>query len=137
MDPALPRTVRALDTDQLLALEQEAAACRLNRRLPVAWLREHLAPEATHYVVPVLVHRLSHRPEVSPHWRCRLLLTVRSGEEIWSLLDVLPDTFDRLPETLGAASRKDIVGRMERAVTQVEWAERAAASDGPGAASPN
>ncbi|GHG62483.1 hypothetical protein [Streptomyces griseocarneus] len=124
MTPALPRTVRAVDTDQLLDLEQEAATGRFNQRLPVAWLREHLAAEATHYLLPTLAQRLNHRPEVSPQWRCQLLMTVRTGEQIWGLLDILPDTFDKLPETLDAASKKDIASRMEQAVTQREWAER-------------
>jgi hypothetical protein len=42
---------------------------------------------------------------VSPQWRCELLLTVLTGEQILSLLDVLPATFDKLPETLDAASK--------------------------------
>lgn len=60
-----------------------------------------------------LVHRLSHRPELSPQSRCRLLLTVRIGEQIRDLLDVLPDTFDKLSETLDVASKKDIVSQLE------------------------
>ncbi|WP_407547811.1 hypothetical protein QOM21_02325 [Streptomyces sp. Pv4-95] len=131
MAPALPRTVRAVDTDQLLDLEQEAAAYGFSQRLPVDWLQEHLATEATHHLFPTLVHRLSHRPEVSPQWRCQLLLTVRTGEQILGLLDVLPDTFDRLPETLDDASKKDIVNRIERAVSQREWAERVLTTDPP------
>jgi hypothetical protein len=70
------------------------------------------------------VHRLRHRPEVSPQWRCQLLLTVSTVEQIWGLLDVLSDTFNKLPETLDAASKRDIVSRIEQAVTQREWAER-------------
>ncbi|WP_407287196.1 hypothetical protein [Streptomyces sp. BP-8] len=124
MASALPRTVRAVDTDQLLDLEQEAATYGFSRRLPGDWLQEHLAAEATHYLFPTLVHRLRHRPEVSPQWRCQLLLTVSTGEQIWGLLDVLPDTFDRIPETLDAAAKKEIVSRIEHAVTQREWAER-------------
>lgn len=57
-------------------------------------------------------------------WRCQLLLTVRTGEEIWGLLDILPATFDKLPETLDAAFKTDIVSRMDGAVTHREWVER-------------
>ncbi|MER5184815.1 hypothetical protein ABT009_42115 [Streptomyces sp. NPDC002896] len=131
MAPALPHTVRAVDTDQLLHLEQEAATYGFSQRLPVDWLQEHLAAEATHYLFPTLMHRLRHRPGVSPQWRCQLLLTVRTGEQIWGLLDVLPGTFDKIPETLDAASKKDMVSRIERAVPQREWAERMAADVGP------
>ncbi|MFB6982322.1 hypothetical protein [Streptomyces scopuliridis] len=120
----LPRTIRAVDTAQLLNLEQEATAFGFSQRLPVDWLREHLAAEATHYLFPALVHGLRHRPEVSPQWRCRLLLTVGTGEQILSLLDVLPDTFDKIPETLDAASKTDIARRIEQAMSQRDWVER-------------
>ncbi|QIY76216.1 hypothetical protein HEP84_52315 [Streptomyces sp. RLB1-33] len=124
MAAALPRTVRPVDTNQLLDLEQEAATLGFSQRLPVDWLRAHFATEATHYLVPTLVHQLRRRTEVSPRWRCQLLLTVTTGEQIWGLLDVLPDTFDGLAETLDAASKKEIVSRIERAATQREWSER-------------
>jgi hypothetical protein len=124
MAPTLPRTVRAVDTNQLLGLAQEAAMHGFSQRLSVDWLQEHLAAEATHYLFPTLIQRLRHRPEVPLQWRCQQLLTVRTGEQIWGLLDVLPDTFDKLPETLDTASKKDIVSRIERAVTQREWVER-------------
>jgi hypothetical protein len=123
----LPRTVRAVDTVRLLALEQEAAICGFSQRLPVDWLRRHLAARATHYLYPALVHELSHRPEASPQWRCRLLLTVGTGEQILSLLDVRPDTFDAIPETLDAASKTEVATRMERALSVRKWSARASA----------
>ncbi|MFE2750136.1 hypothetical protein ACFXKX_38535 [Streptomyces scopuliridis] len=131
MTPTLPRTVRAVDTAQLLDLAQEAAMHGFSQRLPVDWLQEHLAAEATHYLFPTLVQRLTHRPEMPLQWRCQQLLTVRTGEQIWGLLDVLPDTFDKLPETLDTASKKDIVSRIERAMTQREWVGRMAADTDP------
>ncbi|QMU73457.1 hypothetical protein [Streptacidiphilus sp. P02-A3a] len=131
MTPTLPRTVRAVDSAQLLDLAQEAAIHGFSQRLPVAWLQEHLAAEATHYLVPTLVQRLRHRPEVPLQWRCRQLLTVTTGEQIWGLLDILPDTFDKLPETLDTASKKDVVHRIGQVVTQREWVERMAADADP------
>ncbi|MFB6560768.1 hypothetical protein ACFCYH_18135 [Streptomyces sp. NPDC056400] len=127
MAPVLPRTVRAVDTAQLLDLAQEAAMHGFSQRLPVDWLREHLAAEATHYLFPTLVQRLTHCPEVPLQWRCQQLLTVSTGEQIWGLLDVLPDTFDKIPETLDTESKKDIVNRIEQAVKVREWMERTAA----------
>ncbi|MFM9592606.1 hypothetical protein ACKI1J_36910 [Streptomyces scabiei] len=130
MTPTLPRTVRAVDTAQLLDLAQEAVMHSFSQRLPVDWLREHLAREATHYLFPTLVQRLTHRPEMPLQWRCQQLLTVNTGEQIWGLLDVLPDTFEKIPETLDTAAKKDIVSRIERAVTVREWTERTGAEAG-------
>ncbi|MFD4583580.1 hypothetical protein [Streptomyces sp. NPDC058434] len=130
MAPVLPRTVRAVDTAQLLDLAQEAAMHSFSQRLPVDWLREHLAAEATHYLFPTLVQRLTHRPAMPLQWRCQQLLTVNTGEQIWGLLDVLPDTFGKIPETLDTASKKNIVSRIERAVTVREWMERIGAEAG-------
>lgn len=52
MTPTPPRTVRAVDTAQLLDLAQEASLHGFSQRLPVDWLQEHLAAEATHYLYP-------------------------------------------------------------------------------------
>ncbi|MEU4495580.1 hypothetical protein AB0F96_19520 [Streptomyces sp. NPDC023998] len=104
--------------------EEEAARLGFSRRLPVDWLREHVAATAVHYLFPTLVHQLSHRPEVSPQWRCELLMTVRTGEEIRGLLDVLPATFRGLPETLDAAAKTEVADRINRAISQREWTER-------------
>ncbi|WP_328618933.1 hypothetical protein [Streptomyces sp. NBC_00354] len=126
MTPPLPRTVRAVNTAQLLDLAQEAARHGFSQRLPVDWLQEHLAAETTHYLFPTLVERLTHRPEMPLQWRCQQLLTISTGEQIWGLLDILPSTFDKIPETLDTPSKKDIVSRIEQAVTVREWVERAA-----------
>ncbi|MFF3673710.1 hypothetical protein ACFYYS_06935 [Streptomyces sp. NPDC002120] len=130
MPPTLPRTVRAVNTAQLLDLAQEAAMHRFSQRLPVDWLQGNLDAEATHYLFPALVQRLTHRPEMPLQWRCQQLLTVSTGEQISGLLDVLPSTFDTIPETLDTASKKDIFRRIERAATVREWAERMAAGAG-------
>ncbi|MFF2130876.1 hypothetical protein ACFVW1_37055 [Streptomyces olivochromogenes] len=124
MTAVLARTIRAVDTERLLFLEEEAARLGFSQRLPVDWLREQAAVAAVHYLFPVLEHRLSHRPEVSPQWRCELLLTVRTGEEVLSLLDVLPATFQGLPETLGATAKTDIAARMKGALSVREWVEQ-------------
>ncbi|MGC5050946.1 hypothetical protein ACLQ2S_05800 [Micromonospora sp. DT48] len=91
MNPSIPRTVKAVDTSELIRLDAEAIERGLNRNHGAGWLVEFADPEAVHYLRPVLVHRLAHRPAVSPHWRCTLLLMVRDGQQVFSLLDVLPD----------------------------------------------
>jgi hypothetical protein len=132
MPPALPCTVRAVDTAHLLELAREAATHGFSQRLPVDWLQEHLAAEATHYLLPTLIQRLTHRPEMPVQWRCRQLLTVSTGEQIWGLLDILPDTFDKIPKSLDTTSKKEIVRRIGRAVTVRAWMERQAADAGTG-----
>ncbi|AKA07576.1 hypothetical protein ACFU90_31190 [Streptomyces noursei] len=80
MSAALPRTIRAVDSDQLLLLEEEASRLRFSQRLPADWLREHIQAASAHYLFPVMEHWLAHRPDASPQWRCELLLMVRTGE---------------------------------------------------------
>ncbi|GAA3232151.1 hypothetical protein [Nonomuraea helvata] len=122
----IPRTVKAVDADQLLQLDAEAVACGLNRHHGVEWLTEYAEPTATHYLHPILAHRLNHRPELSLHWRCMLLLAVRGGEQVFSLLDVLPASFDSLAENLSAETKKEIIHKLnhECLPTQAEWNDR-------------
>ena len=80
-------------TPELLALEQDAADNGLSQRIPVGDLAEHLDPNGRHCLRPALVHTLRHRPDVSPQWRCEVLLAMADGTTALSLLDVLPQTF--------------------------------------------
>lgn len=124
MTAVLPRTIRAVDTERLLLLEEEAARSGFSQCLPADWLRQHAAVSAVHYLFPALEHWLSHRPELSPQWRCELLLTVRTGDEVLSLLGVLPASFQELPETLDATTKTDIASRMNGALALREWVEQ-------------
>jgi hypothetical protein len=91
-----PAAIIKVATPGLLALEQEAADNDLSQRMPVGVLAEHLDPNGWHYLRPALVHALSQRPDVSPHWRCEVLLAMADGQTALSLLDVLPQTFTRM-----------------------------------------
>ncbi|MEU8265272.1 hypothetical protein AB0C02_32285 [Micromonospora sp. NPDC048999] len=53
-----------------------------------------------------------------------LLLTMRDGQEVFSLLDVWPASFDHLPETLDSATRRAIVHRLDYGglPTSAQWA---------------
>ncbi|MEU3976727.1 hypothetical protein [Streptomyces bacillaris] len=115
-----------------MGLAREAAAHGFSQGLPADWLREHLAPEATHHLVPTLVQRLTHRAEMPVQWRCRQLLTVSTGEQIWGLLDILPVTFDTIPETSDAASKKNIISRLGSATTVAAWSKRTGSGLGAG-----
>jgi hypothetical protein len=61
-----------------------------------------------------------------------LLLTVRDDQEIFSLLDVWPPSFDQLPETLEAGAKSAIVRRLLQGnlPTQAEWVVANAGDDG-------
>jgi hypothetical protein len=54
-----------------------------------------------------------------------LLLTMRDGQEVFSLLDVWPASFDRLPDTLDPATKDAIAHRQEhgRLPTSAQWAD--------------
>ncbi|MEW2131954.1 hypothetical protein [Streptomyces sp. NPDC005435] len=120
-DRQLPRTVKAIDSASLSRLEERALALGLSQRLDPAWVRANAAPDGVHYLWPVMWHSLSHRPELPDHLRCMLLIGLRTGEHVLSLLDVLPDDFTPLPRvtTRGEAMR---VGQLhDRALSVREW----------------
>ncbi|MEU4440449.1 hypothetical protein [Micromonospora chalcea] len=124
MPSPVPRTVKAVDTATLIQLDTQAIEYGFSRNHGRGWLAKHAAPLALHYLHPFLLHRAGRRPELDPHWRCMLLLTVRDGQEIFSLLDVWPASFDRLPETLDRAAKQAIVDRLNHGElsTQAQWA---------------
>jgi hypothetical protein len=121
----LPRTVKAIDTTDLIRLDAEAIACGFNRHHGAGWLAEHAAPQAVQYLRPAIVHRAGRRPKFSPHWRCFLLLTMRDGQEVFSLLDVWPASFDQLPDTLHPATTHALAHRLEygQLLTSAQWAD--------------
>ncbi|MGW3744276.1 hypothetical protein ACWD62_27710 [Streptomyces sp. NPDC005146] len=94
-DQSLPRVLKVVDTASLLNLEERAVALGLSQRLEPAWVAANTAPDEAHYLWPVMLHDLSHRPDGSPQLRCELLITLPTGEHVLSLLDVLPDDFAR------------------------------------------
>ncbi|GAA2522832.1 hypothetical protein [Pilimelia columellifera] len=125
MSVQVPRTVKAVTSDELLALDDEARSRRYNRHHGSGWLAEYAALSAAHYLHPVLVHRLTRRPEYSPHWRCALLLQMRDVQQVFSLLDVWPPTFDRIPESLSRAEKTTIATLLldGTLITAAQWAD--------------
>lgn len=93
----LPSTGRAIDTETLLRLETAARDLGLSQRLTSEWLAQNVAATGVHLAVPVLMHRLTHRPELPDQVRCLVFLRTRGGERVQSLLDVLPSDFEALP----------------------------------------
>ncbi|WP_122982441.1 hypothetical protein [Actinoplanes teichomyceticus] len=132
MSSSVPRTVKAIDTAELLRLDEEARERGFNRHHGPGWLATNAAPSALHHLYPVVVHTAGRRPEFSPHWRCALLLKLHDGHEVFSLLDVWPPSFERLPETLDAGTKSAISHRLTRGnlPTQAQWVASRADDDG-------
>ncbi|WP_330246663.1 hypothetical protein OHA33_30015 [Streptomyces sp. NBC_00562] len=97
-DQLLPRELKAVDSASLFRLEERASDLGLSQRLDPVWVQANAAPDGTHYLWPALWHGLSHRPDVPRQLRCELLITLRAGDRVRSLLDALPDGFTPLPK---------------------------------------
>lgn len=119
----MPRTVKVVDAMTLVALDDEARRRGFNRQHGPGWLIVNIDMSARQYLYPFLVHRAGRRPEFSPHWRCMLLLRMRDGQDVFSLLDVWPATFTQIPEALTVQEKTKIAGRLQGGglPTAVEW----------------
>lgn len=95
-DRPVPHEAKVLDSPGLLRLADTARRLELNQRLPGEWLDAHLDLGGTHYLRAGLWHRLSHRADIGPHLRCELLIQLQDGEQVLSLLDVLPAEYSAL-----------------------------------------
>ncbi|MEU7909341.1 hypothetical protein [Actinoplanes sp. NPDC049118] len=113
MSQDVPQTVKTVDAVTLVALDDEARCRGFNRQHGPDWLTANVDMSAQHYLYPFMVHRASHRPEFSPHWRCMLLLRMRDGQDAFSLLDIWPATFTQIPESLTVQEKTEIAGRLE------------------------
>jgi len=132
MSSSVPRTVKAIETPELIRLDDEARERGFNRHHGPGWLATNVAPSAIHYLHPVVVHNAGGRPEFSPHWRCALLLKLPDDQEIFSLLDVWPPSFEALPETLDAETKSTISHQLLEGnlPTQAQWAASNAGDHG-------
>jgi hypothetical protein len=102
--PPLPRdanVLKALDSEAVLALHEEAGRLRLGLGKGGPWMRAHLDSTATHYLFPDPADYYWPDPAAGRNWwQCRLLLRMADGEQVTSILAVLPDTFLALPSTV-------------------------------------
>ncbi|MER5597348.1 hypothetical protein [Streptomyces sp. NPDC002265] len=126
----LPREVKVIDSASLFRLEEQAGDLGMSQRLDPAWVRANAASDGTHYLWPTLWHSLSHRPEVPRQLRCELLITVRAGDRVLSLLDVLPHDFTPLPRVTSREEGMQVRRLLDRAPSVREWLLREA--EGPG-----
>jgi hypothetical protein len=126
----LPREVKVIDSASLFRLEERAGDLGLSQRLDPAWVRANAAPDGTHYLWPALWHSLSHRPDVPRHVRWELLITLRTGDRVLSLLDVIPDDFTPLPKVTSREEGMQVRQLLDRAPSLREWLWRE--GEGPG-----
>jgi hypothetical protein len=119
----LPATVIRVDTITVLDLEGEADEHDLSQRLSREWLASRISGNGPHYLRPSLVHQLSHRPDANPQWRCEVLITMRDGEQVLSILDVLPQSFERLSDDLSPSEKRTIAKHMNSGKVRAvkEW----------------
>ncbi|WP_328972652.1 hypothetical protein [Streptomyces sp. NBC_00239] len=120
-DQPLPREVKVIDSPSLLRLEERACDLRLNQRLDPAWVQANTAPDGTHYLWPALWNSMSHRQDVPRQLRCELLITLRAGDRVMSLLDVLPDDFTPLPRVTSREEGMQVSQLFDRAPSVREW----------------
>ena len=120
-DQPLPREVKVIDTASLLRLEERACELSLNQRLDPAWVLDNAALDGSHYLWPALWNSLSHRPDVPRQLRCELLITLRAGERVMSLLDVLPDDFTPLPRVASREEGMQVSRFLDRAPSVRDW----------------
>lgn len=120
-DRPVPRELKVLDTASLLRLEKRACELSLNQRLDPAWVEAHAASDGTHYLWPALWNSLFHRPDVPRQLRCELLIALRAGKHVMSLLDVLPDDFAPLPKVTSRDEGMQVSQLLNSSPTVREW----------------
>jgi hypothetical protein len=112
--PAEAHVLKALDTDTICALYEEAGRLRLGLGTGGPWLRAHLAPDGIHYLVPDPANyywpgNANGRGGTIRWWQCTALLQMRDGEQISNMIAVLPETFTELPSTLARREQVRLV----------------------------
>ncbi|MET9515775.1 hypothetical protein [Streptomyces sp. NPDC002994] len=120
-DEPLPREVKIIDTTSLIRLEERACELGLSQRLDPAWVVENTAPDGSHYLWPLIWHGLSHRPAIPRQLRCELLITLRAGVQVISLLDVLPADFIPLPRVTSRVEGMQVRQLLDDVPSVREW----------------
>ncbi|MFF8564743.1 hypothetical protein ACF06N_07235 [Streptomyces albidoflavus] len=102
--PAEANVLKPLDTDTVCALHDEARRLRLGLGGGGEWLRAHLDRDGVHYLLPDPATYYWPGTPVSATpiswWQCTALLRMRDGEQVRSMVAVLPESFTALSSTL-------------------------------------
>ncbi len=112
--PAEAHVLKDLDTEAVCALFEEAGHLRLGLGTGGPWLRAHLAPDAVHYLVPDPANyywpgNQDGRGGKIRWWQCTALLRMYDGEQVSSMIAVLPETFAALPSSLARREQLRLV----------------------------
>jgi hypothetical protein len=99
--PRAARVLKALDTQEICALYEDAARLRLGLGKGGPWLAAHLDPSGTHYLVPDPADYYWPEPDGRIRWwQCRALLRMVDGQQVSSMVVVLPERFSALPDNV-------------------------------------
>lgn len=112
--PTEANVLKALDTDTVCALYEEAGRLRLGLGKGGPWLRAHLAPDGVHYLVPdPASYYWPGNPDARGGkihwWQCTTLLRMYDGEQVTGMVAVLPETFTALPTSVARRDQLRLV----------------------------
>jgi hypothetical protein len=112
--PAEAAVLKALDAAAVCALHEEADRLRLGLGGGGRWLQAHLDPDGVHYLVPDPANYYwPGEPDgqggTIRWWQCTALLQMYDGDQVSSMVSVLPETFTALPSTLSRREQVRLV----------------------------
>jgi hypothetical protein len=115
--PSEANALKAVDTEAVLALHDEARRFRLGRGANPGWLRAHLAPDGVHHVLPdpdsdYWPGTPDGRGGTIDWWECAMLLQMCNGEQVSGTVAVRPEAFIALPSTLPRTAQLRLVHRV-------------------------
>jgi hypothetical protein len=114
--PAEAHILKVLDTAAVCRVYEEAGRLRLGLGKGGSWLRAHLDPDGVHYLVPDPANYYwpgnpDARGGKIRWWQCTALLRMYDGEQVSSMVALLPETFIALPSTLPRREQLRLVHR--------------------------
>ncbi|MBB6347234.1 hypothetical protein FHU36_003779 [Nonomuraea muscovyensis] len=112
--PAEARVLKAVDTETVCALFEEARRLRSVAGKDGSWLYAHLDQHGTHYLVPdppgyYWPGNSNGRGGTIDWWQCAALLCMQDGEQVAGSIRVLPQTFTPLPSTLSRSRQRRLI----------------------------
>jgi hypothetical protein len=107
--PPNARVVKALNTEKMVVLHEEAERLELGLGSSSRSLRAHLDPDGVHYLMPDPASYYWPDPEGEIRWwECRALLRMYNGTQVSTSLAVLPERFDSLSDNLPRRRQREL-----------------------------